>query len=30
MKERRCMELKDKRVLVFGTGISGIGSADLL
>ena len=24
------MELKDKRVLVFGTGISGIGSADLL
>ena len=24
------MEWKDKKVLVFGTGISGIGSADLL
>ena len=24
------MQLKDKTVLVFGTGISGIGSADLL
>ena len=24
------MELKDKRVLVFGTGISGIGAAQLL
>jgi UDP-N-acetylmuramoylalanine--D-glutamate ligase len=26
----KIMELKGKRVLVFGTGISGIGSADLL